>query len=156
MKSAIAPMPMAIIALVMTKAHRADKNTKRQPMMKIAAWAGRRCSGVGRIVPSKWTLRPLSRSNGVPGLVHLRQRFVRRRHRPTISTSCCSSTCVRGASSRNYAREHPEVVSAVMISASLDWAAMTIAAVLTEEESAPRNGGLVRAHGLVRPRGGGC
>ena len=59
MKSAIAPMPMAIIALVMTKAHRADKNTKRQPMMKIAAWAGRRCSGVGRIVPSKWTLRPL-------------------------------------------------------------------------------------------------
>ena len=61
MKSAIAPMPMAIIALVMTKAHRADKNTKRQPMMKIAAGAGRRCSGVGRIVPSKWTLRPLSR-----------------------------------------------------------------------------------------------
>ena len=55
MKSAIAPMPMAIIALVMTKAHRADKNTKRQPTMKIAAWAGRRCSGVGRIVPSKWT-----------------------------------------------------------------------------------------------------
>ena len=33
MKSAIAPMPMAIIALVMTKAHRADKNTKRQPMI---------------------------------------------------------------------------------------------------------------------------
>ena len=59
MKSAIAPMPMAIIALVMTKAHRADKNTKRQPMMKIAAGAGRRCSGVGRIVPSKWTLRLL-------------------------------------------------------------------------------------------------
>jgi hypothetical protein len=28
-------------------------------MMKIAAGAGRRCSGVGRIVPSKWTLRPL-------------------------------------------------------------------------------------------------
>jgi hypothetical protein len=28
-------------------------------MMKIAGWAGRRCSGVGRIVPSKWTLRPL-------------------------------------------------------------------------------------------------
>ena len=28
MKSAIAPMPMAIIALVMTKAHRADKNTE--------------------------------------------------------------------------------------------------------------------------------
>ena len=52
MKSAIAPMPMAIIALVMTKAHRADKNTKRQPMMKIAAWAGRRCSDVERIVPS--------------------------------------------------------------------------------------------------------
>lgn len=52
MKSAIAPMPMAIIALVMTKAHTADKNTKRQAMMMIAGWAGRRCSGVGRIVPS--------------------------------------------------------------------------------------------------------
>ena len=40
----------------------------------------------------------------------------------------------------NYAREHPEVVSAVMIAASLDWAAMTIAAALvTEEESVPHN-----------------
>ena len=68
MKSAIAPMPMAIIALVMTKAHRADKNTKRQPMMKIAAWAGRRCSGVGRIVPSKWTLRPLVALTPFPDL----------------------------------------------------------------------------------------
>ena len=49
---------------------------------------------------------------------------------------------MRGASSSNYAREHPEVVSAVMISASLDWAAMTIAAALTvEEESVPHNGG---------------
>ena len=53
----------------------------------------------------------------------------------------------------NYAREHPEVVTAVMISASLDWAAMTIAAALVaEEESVPHNGsGLVRAQGLVRP-----
>ena len=49
-------------------------------MMKIAAWAGRRCSGVGRIVPSKWTLRPLSRSDPGSGLAYLRQRFVRRRH----------------------------------------------------------------------------
>jgi hypothetical protein len=57
------------------------------------------------------------------------------------------------ASGSKYAREHPEVVSAVMISASLDWAAMTIAAALvTEEESVPRNGsGIVRAQGLVRP-----
>ena len=48
--------------------------------------------------------------------------------------------------------KHPEVVSAVMISASLDWAAMRIAAALvTEEESVPRNGGLVRAQALVRP-----
>ena len=49
--------------------------------------------------------------------------------------------------------KHPEVVSAVMISASLDWAAMTIAAALVteeEEETAPRNGGLLRAQ-LVRP-----
>ena len=55
----------------------------------------------------------------------------------------------------NYAREHPEVVSAVMISAALDWAAMTIAAALVteEEESVPHNNGsgLVRAQGLVRP-----
>ena len=34
------------------EAHTADKNTKRQAMMMIAGWAGRRCSGVGRIVPS--------------------------------------------------------------------------------------------------------
>src|SRR6478672_1291687 len=52
MKSAIALMPMAIIALVMTKAHSAATTTKRQAMMMIAGWAGRRCSGVGRIVPS--------------------------------------------------------------------------------------------------------
>jgi len=65
---------------------------------------------------------------------------------------------VRGASGSNYAREHPEVISAVMISASLDWAAMTIAAALmTEEETAPRNGsGIVRAQSLVRPGAGGC
>ena len=46
-----------------------------------------------------------------------------------------------------------QVVTAVMISASLDWAAMTIAAALvTEEETAPHNGsGLVRAQALVRP-----
>ena len=52
-----------------------------------------------------------------------------------------------------YAHANPQVVSAVMISASLDWAAMTIAAALvTEEESAPRNGsGIVRAQSLVRP-----
>ena len=51
-----------------------------------------------------------------------------------------------------YARANPQVVSAVMISASLDWAAMTIAAALVaEQETAPRNGGLVRAQGLVRP-----
>jgi hypothetical protein len=38
-----------------------------------------------------------------------------------------------------YAQAHPEVVSAVMISASLDWAAMTIAAALAaEEETAPQ------------------
>jgi hypothetical protein len=50
--------------------------------------------------------------------------------------------------------KHPEVVSAVMISASLDWAAMTIAAALVaeEEESVPGNGsGIVRAQSLVRP-----
>ena len=40
-----------------------------------------------------------------------------------------------------------------MISAALDWAAMTIAATLVaEDEEAPANGpGLVRAHGLVQP-----
>ena len=47
MKSAIALMPMAIIALVMTKAHSAATTTKRQAMMMIAGWAGEemfRCS----------------------------------------------------------------------------------------------------------------
>ena len=46
-----------------------------------------------------------------------------------------------------YARANPQVVSAVMISASLDWAAMTIAAALVEPEpeAMPRNGALVRA-----------
>jgi hypothetical protein len=61
---------------------------------------------------------------------------------------------VRGASGSNYAREHPEVVPAVTLAASLDWAAMTIAATLvTEEESVPRNNGsgLEWAQGLVRP-----
>lgn len=57
--------------------------------------------------------------------------FVRRYDGPTISTSCCSSTCVRGASGSNYARE---VVPAVMIAASLDWAATTIAAALVTAE----------------------
>jgi hypothetical protein len=43
-----------------------------------------------------------------------------------------------------YAAAHPDVVSAVMISASLDWAATTIAAALVvEDEPAPRE--------LVRP-----
>ena len=53
----------------------------------------------------------------------------------------------------NYAREHSEVVSAVMISAALDWAAMTIAAALVAEEETvrQRNGGLLRAQALVRP-----
>ena len=53
-----------------------------------------------------------------------------------------------------YARANPQGGLAVMISASLDWAAMTIAAALvTEEESVPHNGsGIVRAQGgLVRP-----
>jgi hypothetical protein len=40
-----------------------------------------------------------------------------------------------------------------MISASLDWAAMTIAAALVAEEEVPprNNGALVRPQGLVRP-----
>ena len=59
--------------------------------------------------------------------------------------------------SRRYARttaspRQCRAVSAVMISASLDWAAMTIAAALvTEEETVPPNGsGIVRAQALVR------
>jgi hypothetical protein len=44
------------------------------------------------------------------------------------------------------------VVSAVVISASLDWAAMTIAAALiAEDEEMPNGPGIVRARGLVRP-----
>jgi hypothetical protein len=52
----------------------------------------------------------------------------------------------------NYAREHPEVVSAVVIAASLDWAAMTIAAALVTEEETPHNSsGIVRAATVMRP-----
>jgi len=54
MSSASAPTPMAIIVLVRMKSNSAAKNTKRQPMMMIAAWAGRP-SGVdsgARIAPS--------------------------------------------------------------------------------------------------------
>ena len=60
---------------------------------------------------------------------------------------------MRDASGSNYAREHPEVISAAMISASLDWAAMTIAAALvTEEEAVPHNGpGLMRFTTVMRP-----
>lgn len=76
--------------------------------------------------------------------------------------SCGSNRALQGGSrvpltidqtfGSDYARKHPEVVSAVMIAASLDWAAMTIAAALvTEEESVPHRSGLVRAQGLVRP-----
>jgi hypothetical protein len=51
-----------------------------------------------------------------------------------------------------YAARHPEVVSAVMISAALDWAAMTIAAALVAEDEQIQNSpGIVRAHSLVRP-----
>jgi hypothetical protein len=51
---------------------------------------------------------------------------------------------------QDYASAHPEVVAAVLISASMDWAAMTIAAALAvEEEPAPRE--LVRS--LHLPRG---
>jgi hypothetical protein len=40
---------------------------------------------------------------------------------------------------QGYAAAHPDVVSAVMIPASMDWAAMTIAAAFAvEEEPAPR------------------
>jgi hypothetical protein len=40
-----------------------------------------------------------------------------------------------------YARANPQVVSAMMIAASLDWAAMTIAAALVaEEETVPHKG----------------
>lgn len=47
----------------------------------------------------------------------------------------------------------PRVVPAVMIAASLDWAAMTIAAALvTEEEAVPHNGpGLMRFTTVMRP-----
>jgi len=48
-----------------------------------------------------------------------------------------------------YAAAHPDVVSAVMISASLDWAATTIAAALAEPEDAAVAG---LARSLLLPR----
>ena len=52
-----------------------------------------------------------------------------------------------------YAAAHPDVVSAVMLSASLDWAAMTIASALVEpvEEATMPGNGLLRPE-LFRPR----
>ena len=45
-----------------------------------------------------------------------------------------------------------EVVSAVMISASLDWAAMTIAAALVAKDEPTQNGsGIMRATTVMRP-----
>jgi hypothetical protein len=52
---------------------------------------------------------------------------------------------------QNYAAEHPDVVAAVMVSASLDWAAMTIAKALTEPEHDVRLPGTV-VRGLQLPR----
>src|SRR5262249_50730491 len=82
MKSASAPTPMAIIAFVMTKSHKAATNTRRQPMMMIAAWAGR-ASGVGigaRIVSSKWKTGryvPIVALTAVADLlVHAKELFV--------------------------------------------------------------------------------
>jgi hypothetical protein len=58
-----------------------------------------------------------------------------------------------------YAAAHPEVVTAVMTSAALDFAALTLAraigevaaALLVEDDPAVGNSGIVRAHGRVLP-----
>jgi hypothetical protein len=49
-----------------------------------------------------------------------------------------------------YAPAHPEVLAAAMVSASLDWAAMTIAAALVAEEAEER--AIVPARELLRVR----
>jgi hypothetical protein len=52
-----------------------------------------------------------------------------------------------------YAAEHPDVVSAVMISASLDWAATTIAAALVvEDEPTPAQAPAPMRPSLYLPR----
>jgi hypothetical protein len=59
-----------------------------------------------------------------------------------------------------YAATHPDVVSAVMLTAATDFAALTLAraisevaaALLVEDEPVENRNGLVRAHGrLLRP-----
>ena len=59
-----------------------------------------------------------------------------------------------------FAREHPEVVCAVMASAASDYAALALAAavrdvaaaLVIEDEPLPQNGpAIVRARSLVRP-----
>ena len=68
-----------------------------------------------------------SRSYPGSGLADPRQRFVRRRHRSTISTSCCSSTCVRGASATAAGRrrsrhgEAPVSSRGILLRASCHW-----------------------------------
>jgi hypothetical protein len=59
-----------------------------------------------------------------------------------------------------YAADHPDVVAAVMASAAMDFAALHItgalreiaAALVLENEAPTGNGGIVRAHGVLRPR----
>ena len=78
MKSAIAPMPMAIIAFVMTKSHRAVENTNMQPKMMIAAWAGRRPSGLRALFsPSVDATPPIVALTPVLGFVRSCRRIAR-------------------------------------------------------------------------------
>ena len=108
-------------------------------------------------------IRVFSRSDHAAGLAILRQTFVRRRYRWQFDASLGGKQQARGGAStfqsrRDYpgaaARANPRMsVSAVMIAASLGWAAMAIAAaLLAEKETAPHNGSrVVRAQGLARP-----
>ena len=81
-------------------------------------------------------IRVFSRSDHVAGLVILRQTFVRRRHRPTMSTSCCSSMVSPSASGTAAGRRRSwhaedrlphrieaELISALGMGTNLDVAA---------------------------------
>ena len=103
-------------------------------------------------------IRVFSRSDHAAGLAILRQTFVRRRYRWQFGGKAGPGGASIFQSRRDCpgaaARANPRMsVSAVMIAASLGWAAMAIAAaLLAEKETAPHNGSrVVRAQGLARP-----
>ena len=70
--------------------------------------------------------------------------------RPSVARFCAPRQPDSIYDSDRYAAAHPEVVSAVMLSASLDVAAQLIASALVIEDTPPAGNGILRASRLPR------